>query len=67
MSADLIPSFDQLLRAAPLTTLILSIAAIGYFAGWKSRDGHIGVLREWLDDFRNRPKRRPKDDHDVDD
>ncbi len=67
MSADLIPSFSELMRIAPVVTIIMTIAAIGYFAGWKSRDGHIGTLKEWLDDFRNRPKRTNKDDHDVDD
>ena len=66
-TAELIPSIDQIIRLAPLTLIIMTIAAIGYFAGWKSRDGHIAALKEWLNDFRNRPKRTHKDDHDVDD
>jgi len=66
-TADLLPSFDQIVRLAPVTTIILGIAVVGFYAGWKSREGHIEALKEWLSDFRNRPKRTNKDDHDVDD
>lgn len=66
-TAELIPSVDQLFRLAPLTTIILCIAAIGFVAGWRSRQGHIDSLKDWLNDFRNRPKRTHKDEHDVDD
>jgi hypothetical protein len=49
------------MRVAPLTTIILGIAAVGFIAGWKSRQGHIETLKEWLNDFRKKPNRNSND------
>ncbi len=48
------PTWDQISRIAPAATIALTIAAIGYWAGWWSRGETIKTLKEWLDSLRKK-------------
>ncbi len=49
-----IPSFSELYRLAPIAVLIVSIIAIGFFAGFKSREDHIKNLLDFLKYFKDK-------------
>lgn len=61
------PSFQELLEVAPIATIVVLIVGIGFWAGVKSQQPHIETLKEWLSDYRNQPKKLPRDPRDVDD
>ena len=49
-----LPTFEQIFRIAPITTLILFVVALGFYVGWWSRGEVIKLLKEWLDDLRRK-------------
>ena len=50
---DKVPTFADLLSIAPIATMTCLVIAVGYWAGWRSRDDHIETLREWIKSLKN--------------
>jgi hypothetical protein len=46
---DDLPSISDFLVIAPLATLVVLVIGIGFYAGYKSQQGHIETLREFID------------------
>jgi len=51
---DELPSFGEFLKAAPIATLTLVIAGIGWYARAKSAEHHINSLKEFIEYLKNR-------------
>jgi len=48
-----IPSFAELMEVAPTVTIVLMVVAVGYWAGFKSREDHIESLKSWIEYLKN--------------
>jgi len=49
-----LPTFDDLLTVAPIATITLLIAGIGFYAAMKSSQRTIDALKEILEHFKSR-------------
>ena len=47
---DQVPTFDQLLRVAPTTALVLLIVGLGFAVGWRARGEVVQTLKDWLNE-----------------
>lgn len=54
VTPDQVPTFDQLMRVAPTTALVLLIVGIGFFVGWKVRGEAVQILKDWLNEKRRK-------------
>ena len=51
---DQIPTFENLLRVAPASALVLLIVGIGFAVGWRSRGEAVQILKDWIDEKRRK-------------
>jgi hypothetical protein len=49
-----LPTLEQAFVIAPLVTLTLSIVALGFVAGYYSRNEHVETLKSWIDSLRRK-------------
>jgi hypothetical protein len=49
-----IPTFAELMEVAPTVTIVILVVAIGYWAGFKSREDHIETLKQWVEYLNNK-------------
>lgn len=56
MDGITIPTLQELFQMAPIATIVLLIAGLGYWAGFRARQETIDVLREWLKDEQSRKR-----------
>ena len=55
---ETLPTFSDLLVAAPVATITMLIAGIGWYARGKSADQTIGVMKEFIEFLKNRGNRK---------
>ncbi len=49
-----LPTFQELIVAAPIATIVMIVVGIAFWAGYRSREEHIKTLKEWLEDYRRK-------------
>jgi len=55
---DTIPTWSELFRAIPLTTTIVSVAAVGFFSAVWIKRAHIKDLKEFITYLQRRGRDR---------
>ena len=43
-----LPSVSEFLIIAPLATLVILVVGLGFYVGYKSQQGHIESLKEFI-------------------
>jgi len=51
---DEIPTISEFLQVAPIATLVVLIIGIGLWLGFKSRDGEVQSLKDWITELLKR-------------